>query len=99
MGLWKASIEERFHTFFKVILPLTAPGIVAGSILVFIPSMGAYLVPVLIGNNRVPMLGTMLDHEFMTASNWPLGAALSFVLMTIMLAGTMIYLRIVRKQA
>lgn len=81
------------QSFRRVLLPLSMPGVVAGSILVFVPSLGAYVTPQILGGGKSTMLGSYIVVQFLTARNWPLGASLSFVLMTVMLAATLIYFR------
>lgn len=81
------------QTFRRVILPLTMPGVIAGSILVFVPSMGAYVTPELLGGGKETLLGSYIVTQFLTARNWPVGASLSFVLMAVMLVSTVIYFR------
>ncbi len=80
-------------SFRKIILPLSMPGVIAGSILVFIPSLGAYVTPELLGGAKTTLLGSYIVTQFLTARNWPAGAALSMVLMVIMLITTIIYFR------
>ena len=82
-----------FQSFRHVLLPLSMPGVVAGSILVFIPSLGAYVTPAILGGAKTTLLGSYIVTQFGTASNFPLGAALSTVLMIIMLTATLIYFR------
>lgn len=84
---------NRFKSFTRVILPLTMPGIVAGSVLVFIPSLGAYVTPDLLGGAKSIMIGNVIYSQFMSARDYPFGSAISFVLMAIMLIGTLIYFR------
>jgi spermidine/putrescine transport system permease protein len=85
---------NRVKSFIRVILPLTMPGIVAGSILVFIPSLGAYITPDLLGGAKSIMMGNVIYSQFMSARDYPFGAAVSFVLMAVMLVGTVIYFRL-----
>jgi spermidine/putrescine transport system permease protein len=73
--------------FRRIILPLARPGVVAGSILVFVPTLGAYLTPDLLGGARSMMVGTLIQHEFLVVRDWPLGSAFAFVLMATVLAG------------
>jgi spermidine/putrescine transport system permease protein len=80
-------------SFRRVVLPLTMPGVIAGSILVFVPSMGAYVTPELLGGGKETLLGSYIVTQFLTARNWPVGASLSFVLMAVMLVSTIIYFR------
>jgi len=81
------------QTFRRIVLPLTMPGVIAGSILVFVPSMGAYVTPELLGGGKETLLGSYIVTQFLTARNWPVGASLSFVLMAVMLVSTIIYFR------
>ncbi len=69
----------------RVTLPLCRPGIMAGSILVFIPCLGAYLTPDLMGGGKSIMIGTLVQNQFTTARDWPFGAALSLFLMALTL--------------
>jgi spermidine/putrescine transport system permease protein len=77
----------------RVLLPLTMPGIVAAAILVFIPSLGAYVTPDLMGGGKVTLLGNLLQQQFMTARDWPFGSAIGFLMMAMMLLAIMIYFR------
>ncbi len=74
-----------WKTFCKVVFPMTLPGIMAGSILVFIPSLGNFVIPDLFGGAKVLMIGNMVEQQFLYARNWPFGAALSMVLTLLML--------------
>jgi spermidine/putrescine transport system permease protein len=69
------------RTFFSVTVPLTMPGIVTGIILVFIPTLGAFLTPDLLGGANAVMIGNVIERQFKAANDWPFGAALSFLLM------------------
>lgn len=75
-----------FRTFREVILPATWPGVVAGCVLVFIPSLGAYLAPDLLGGARTVYIGTLIQSQFAVARDLPFGAALSFLLSLTVLA-------------
>lgn len=89
-----------FTTFRKVIFPLTLPGIVAGCILVFIPSLGNFVVPDLLGGAKVLMIGNMIEQQFLYARNWPFGATLSMVIIFMMMIILSIYLyKSAKKQA
>ena len=81
------------QTFRRVLLPLSMPGVIAGSILVFVPSLGAYVTPQILGGAKTNLLGSYIVTQFLTARNWPVGASLSFVLMAVMLAATLVYFR------
>lgn len=72
-------------TFWKVILPLCAPGIRAGTVLVFIPCLGAFLVPDLLGGGKSIMIGNIVQNQFTSARDWPFGSALSLVLMGVVM--------------
>lgn len=82
-----------FQGFRHVLLPLSMPGVVAGSILVFIPSLGAYVTPEILGGGKTNLLGSYIVDQFFDARNYPFGAALSTVLMAAMLAATLVYFR------
>lgn len=84
---------DRLTAFLKITFPLSMPGVVAGSILVFIPSVGAYVIPNLLGGPRSATIGNFIASQFGAAGNWPLGAAASFVLMIIMLVSIGLYQR------
>jgi spermidine/putrescine transport system permease protein len=82
-----------WQAFRKVTLPLTRPGIIAGSILVFIPSLGAYVTPDILGGAKTTLLGNYIVNQFLTARNWPLGSAVSMAIMVVMLLATVWYFR------
>jgi spermidine/putrescine transport system permease protein len=84
---------NRARTFLRVVLPLTLPGIMAGSMLVFIPSLGAYVTPDLLGGARSVMIGNVIYSQFMAARDYPFGAAVATGLMAVMVIGTIIYFR------
>ena len=77
-------------------LPLTKAGIVAGTILVFIPSFGAFVTPDLLGGSKSDMIGNLIVQQFGMASDWPFGAAISAVLLVTMVIGTIFYFRSLR---
>ncbi|WP_321477134.1 ABC transporter permease [uncultured Paludibaculum sp.] len=79
----------------RVILPLTAPGIRAGAILVFIPCLGAYLTPDLLGGGRTILVGTLIQNQFSNARDWPFGSAVSIALMALVMV--VLWLQIRRK--
>lgn len=84
---------DRLDAFRKVTLPLSMPGVIAGSILVFIPSVGAYVIPSLLGSPSTPTIGEFIADQFGAAGNWALGSAAAFVLMGIMLVAIALYQR------
>ncbi len=81
------------QTFRNVLLPLSMPGVVAGCILVFVPSLGAYVTPDILGGGKKVLLGSFIVTQFGTARNFPFGASLSVVLMVVMLTATIAYFR------
>jgi spermidine/putrescine transport system permease protein len=85
---------NELRAFARVIFPLTLPGIVAGSILVFIPSLGAYVTPDLLGGAKSVMIGNVIQSQFLSVRDYPFGSAFSFVLMAMMLAATLLYFRV-----
>lgn len=84
----------RWRTFAQVTLPLTLPGVLSGVILVFIPIMGEYLIPALLGGGRVYFVGNALVDAFLQSRNWPFGSAMAIGLILIVLFAVAIYLRI-----
>ena len=82
-----------WQNFRRVLFPLSKPGVIAGSILVFVPSLGAYVTPEILGGAKTTLLGSYIVTQFLTARNWPVGASLSFVLMAVMLVATIVYFR------
>lgn len=68
---------------WRVAVPLSRPGILAGSALVFIPCLGAYLTPDLMGGGKTVMVGNLVQNQFTNARDWPFGAALSLVFLTL----------------
>ncbi len=95
-SLIEASSEmgaKPYQTFFRVILPATLPGIAAGAVLVFIPSLGNFIVPDLLGGAKVLMIGNLVEQQFLSARNWPFGSALSVMIMLVMFTLIVIYLR------
>ncbi|MEW5986793.1 MAG: ABC transporter permease [Chloroflexota bacterium] len=88
----------RWQSLTRILLPLTLPGIVAGSIIVFIPSLGAYVTPDLMGGAKVSLLGNLLQQQFMTVRDWPFGSAIGFLMMAIMLLATVLYFRVASRK-
>ena len=81
---------------FQVVLPLSKPGIIAGAVLVFIPCLGAYLTPDLLGGGRSVLVGNLVQNQFTTARDWPFGAAVSMLLMALV---TLLVWRILQREA
>jgi len=85
---------SRWTTLRRIILPVVKPGIVAGCILVFIPSLGAFLAPDLLGGAKNFMIGSLIEEQFKgNAGNWPFGAAVSMVLLSLVLIALWFYSR------
>jgi spermidine/putrescine transport system permease protein len=80
-----------FATFRSVTLPLSAPGVVSGCLLVFIPVMGEYLIPVLLGGGKTYFLGNALADLFLQSRNWPFGSALATAFIALMLVVVGVY--------
>ena len=79
------------RTFLRIILPLTAPGIAGGAIIVFIPALGNFVVPAVLGGAKVMMLGNLIEQQFLSARNWPFGSALAMMVMSVMLVMLFVY--------
>ena len=84
--------------FLHVILPLTMPGIVAAAVLTFIPAMGDYVTPDLLGGAQTSTIAKVVQVLFTTGRDWPYGSALGFILMVITLAGTLLAIRALRQE-
>ena len=87
-GLLEAAADlgaKPWEAMLHVVLPLTAPGMRAASVLVFIPSLGAYLTPDLLGGGKSMMIGNLVQNQFTSARDWPFGAALSLALMAVVM--------------
>lgn len=85
---------SRWVTLREIVLPVVRPGIVAGCILVFVPSLGAFLAPDLLGGAKTFMIGSLIDEQFKgSQGNWPFGAAVSMILMTLVMIVLILYAR------
>lgn len=74
-----------WSTFWRVVFPLSLPGVVAGAMLVFIPAIGSFVEPRILGGLAGTVIGTVIEDQFLVVYNWPLGSALAFLLLVIML--------------
>jgi len=83
----------RYQVLRRVIVPLAKPGIIAGSILVFIPSLGAFVTPRVLGGGKKMMIGNLIELQFGAGRNWPLGAALSITLLGLVMIALLLYVR------
>jgi spermidine/putrescine transport system permease protein len=89
---------SRWVTLREIVLPIVRPGIVAGCLLVFIPSLGAFLAPDLLGGAKTFMIGSLIDEQFKgSLGNWPFGAAVSMILMTLVMVALLVYARAAAK--
>jgi spermidine/putrescine transport system permease protein len=85
---------SRFKVMRRIILPIIKPGVIAGSILVFVPSLGAYVTPRILGGGKNLMIGNLIELQFGQGKNWPLGAALAVTMLLIVLLALIFYMRI-----
>jgi spermidine/putrescine transport system permease protein len=90
---------NRVELVRRIILPLTMPGIIGGSILVFVPCLGAFIAPDLLGGGKKLMLGSLVQLQFATSRNWPFGAAIAMMLLAIVVIALMINARAARRHA
>ena len=84
---------SKWHTFWRVTFPLSMPGVIAGSILVFIPSAGEFVIPNLLGGSRTVMIGNLVQQQFLQARDWAFGSALAMMLAALLLAAILFYVR------
>jgi spermidine/putrescine transport system permease protein len=90
---------SRFGVLLRIIVPLTRPGIIAGSILVFIPALSSYVIPLVLGGGKNLMIGNLIELQFGQGRNWPLGAALSVTLVLVVMVALIFYVRNAGKSA
>ena len=88
---------DKWAAMRHVVLPLAAPGIIAGAILVFVPALGDFISPNLLGGAKRLMLGSLVQFQFATARNWPFGAAVAVILLAVVFVSLLLYVRITRK--
>lgn len=88
---------SRLRALRRVVVPLSLPGIAAGCTLVFIPCLGAYVTPELLGGSKELMIGNLIQLQFGASRNWPLGSALAFTLLALVLGAMLVYLLRFRK--
>ena len=81
------------RAFLRVMLPMTLPGVVAALVLTFVPVVGAFITPDIMGGGKVEMIGTLINRQFGVARNWPFGSAIALVLMALVLLGVIAYFR------
>lgn len=88
-----------WRRFARVTWPLTVPGVVAGALLVFIPTLGSFLTSDLLGGAKVVLIGNLIQNQFTSGRNWPFGSALAFLLMAVVLVGMLVRLRWARDES
>lgn len=86
-----------WQTFRRVVLPLTLPGVIGGSLIVFIPAFGNFVVPALLGGAKVMLVGNIIEQQFLAARNWPFGAALAMLILGTVLVLMLIYVLRIRR--
>lgn len=89
---------SRVSVMLKVILPLSLPGLAAGASLVFSLSAAAYVTPQILGGNFSPLLGTLIEQQILTLNDWPFGAAISTLLIAMVLASNLVFLKLVSRR-
>jgi spermidine/putrescine transport system permease protein len=83
-----------WRRFLRVTWPLALPGVLAGTLMVFVPMLGSFLVPDLLGGARVELIGNLIESQFTAARNWPFGSALSFLLLGVVLLSLLLRVRV-----
>src|SRR5204863_8076445 len=86
-------VAKPLTALLRVVIPLAVPGIRAGSILVFIPCVGAFLTPDLLGGGKTVMIGNLVQNQFTTARDWPFGSAVALALMATVVVLGVLFLR------
>jgi spermidine/putrescine transport system permease protein len=81
------------RAFLRVMLPMTMPGVVAAIVLTFVPVVGAFITPDIMGGGKIEMIGTLINRQFGQSRNWPFGSAIALILMALVLVGVIIYFR------
>lgn len=81
------------RAFLRVMLPMTLPGVIAALVLVFVPVVGAFITPDIMGGGKIEMIGTLINRQFGGSRNWPFGASMSLMLMLLVLIGVIAYFR------
>lgn len=90
---------SRLQVLLRLLLPLSLPGLMAGSVLIFVPVVGSFMEPRLLGGRAGTFYGTVIEDQFVAVFNWPLGAALSFVLLAVVLAILAVAAPVLRRAA
>ncbi|MCI5220569.1 MAG: ABC transporter permease subunit, partial [Candidatus Electrothrix sp. LOE2] len=85
-----------FSTFLRITLPLSLPGVIASSFFVFVPTIGEWVTPALVGGARGIMYGNLIQDQFVRALNWPMGSLMSMVMLAVVLLLSFIFTRLTR---
>lgn len=95
-----ASLGARWWSIlFRILVPMAAPGLISGAVLIFVPVVGAFMEPRILGGPVGVTIGTVIEDQFTQAFNWPLGAALSFILLAVVLAIFATFAGVLRRNA
>jgi spermidine/putrescine transport system permease protein len=87
-----------WRAFLRVMLPMTLPGVIAALVLVFVPVVGAFITPDIMGGGKIEMIGTLINRQFGVSRNWPFGSSMSLILMLMVLIGVIAYFRSSREE-
>lgn len=87
-----------WRAFLRVMLPMTLPGVIAALVLVFVPVVGAFITPDIMGGGKIEMIGTLINRQFGVSRNWPFGSSMSLILMLLVLVGVIAYFRTSREE-
>ncbi len=90
--------DSPLRAFRRITLPLALPGVVAGSLLVFIPLMGEYLNPVILGGDKTVYVGNLIGQQFLTSRDWPFGSAIAMVVIASLTVAVLVYSRLARRE-
>ncbi len=82
-----------WEAFWKVVFPLSLPGVISGSLITFVPAMGDFVSPEILGGPETQLIGNLIQQQFLALFNWPMGSALSLVLMLLMVVSMVLYLK------
>ena len=96
VSLLEASMDlgaNRVKTFLYITIPLSAPGVAAGVILVFVPTIGEFVIPDILGGAKSILIGNIISNQFLTARDWPFGAAITFILVVFVLFGLRVFFK------
>lgn len=88
---------NRFHTFWKIVFPLSLPGVISGITLVFLPAVSSFFIPKLLGGGQYFLIGNVIENQFITVGEWNFGSAISVIMAVIMMI-SMYLVRYVEKR-